>query len=40
MHFYKGLSPTDYWNLTTREFNALCEYMDDYAAEVERANRG
>ena len=37
--FYK-MQPSEYWRLTVPEYNALAEYMTEYAEQVEEANRG
>ena len=33
------MQPSEFWGLTVAEFNALCEFMSEYAREVERANK-
>jgi hypothetical protein len=34
------MQPSEFWRLTIPEFNALAAYMNAYAAEMEKANRG
>jgi hypothetical protein len=33
------MAPSEFWGLTLPQYNALGKYMDDYAKEMERANR-
>jgi len=37
--FYK-MAPSEFWRLTLREYNALTEFIDEYAREMEKINRG